>query len=477
MLHERIPKGKRTRLSRAIHDSWRTYSFNSDYVAFKDQKTGLKRKVNDRTHKFTVSSTFDNDLGGPRTLTKTYQVSLRDEVTYGPNVPGWRDKLRQGIGVVTTLSGIRQTLKVDFGGQYGNVFPPRPKTVYGVSGGPIGIIAFSMPQANTVTSNTADVQARKKLLQSYISETQSFSGGKFLAELKDSIELVVHPVRSIYKKTYEYAGVVKRLGKVYQHRPKTAAALLSESWLAFSFGVKPFVQDANDASQALNRLISSPRHDLRYVRGVGHDRSFSQSKSQQILDGSTTAQILVSTSTDFSVRIEGAFRQKPVGTSNLLDEFGLNLSDIAPAVWEGIPWSFFVDYFTNVGECLDAWRMINVDQAWLIRTVRNRTTTTCSPTTPNQTPPTDRQNFNRGGGTVIATSTFTSRSPTSFFSETPSFHFNLPGKSLSRMLNITSLIGVINDSHWGSRPTLTNTLTDRPKRVIYKGALPSSTST
>lgn len=430
-----------------LHGHWGFTEVNDDGVPFVDKTTGLKRKVNARNHKFTVSNTYNNDFaGGPKTSSKSYSVSLRDDVTYGHNIPGWRDKLRTGVGVVTSLSGTRQTLKVDFGGNCSNYFPPRPKTVYGVTTGPVGITNFIMPSADTVTSTTADNQARKKLLASYLKQVQSFSGGKFLAEIKDTIELVLHPVHSIYKATFEYAGVVKKLGKVYQHKPRTLAHALSESWLAYSFGIKPAVQDANDAVSAFNSITQSQRHDIRYVRGSGLERGGSYSHTLETFDGSTTVWMSTNNRIEKSVRLLGAFRQAPVGTSNLLDEFGLNLADIAPSIWEGIPWSFFVDYFTNVGDCLDAWRYIGVDQAWLIRTVRNRVTRTSSAETNYVTPPTERQNIVRGSGTVIGTTTFVQRTPTSFFSETPTFHFKLPGNDPRRLLNITALIGVINDS-------------------------------
>lgn len=423
-----------------------------------DPKTGNRTKTNKRSHTFSVEGRWINHAGttGWHPYKRTATVNLEDKVTYGKNIPGWRDKLQHGIGVVTSLSGVKQTLKVNYGGQVTiRSNPWNPKTsLEGSFTGPLGAMMLPgwMPVGDTSTSATAEQLARTRLLQSYMNQVQSFSGGKFLAELKDSIDLVTHPVRSVYRKTWEYAGTVKKLGRIYQHRPRTAAAALSESWLAFSFGVKPFLQDANDAAKALNRLVQNPREDLRYVSGTGNDRSASSSDLTYTADDGSVFSILRDTKSVSSVRFRGAFRQKPTGTGNLLDEFGLNVLDIAPSIWEGIPWSFFVDYFSNVSECLDAWRLIFVDQAWLIRTVRNRTTTTLSPRNRDRGP--SIVQTVSGDGSSVGSAVYVNRSATSFFAETPTFHFKLPGKDLSRMLNITSLIGVINDSRWGSRAPL-----------------------
>lgn len=437
----------------AAHSKVRNYKANGDAITYYDETTGYKHKKNARTHKFAIEGQWWNppsDSGNTHQANVDFTIDLVDEVITGPNIPGWKDKIRQGIGVVTSLTGRRQTLQVDSSGEVSSQLTIDVGSA-DVNYGALGLMNFSMPTAPSEPSATATQLAQQRLLQSYISQVQTFSGGKFLAEIKDTIELVLHPVHSVYKATYEFAGVVKGLGKVYKHRPKTAAALLSESWLAFSFGVKPAIQDANDAAKALNVIKQSQRHDIRYVKGEGKDRDHTESVATNTLYGGSTFHANVFTTYESSVRLEGAFRQAPVGTGNLLSEFGLSVFDIAPSIWEGIPWSFFVDYFANVGESLDALRYISVDQAWLINSVRNRVTRTVVPFPFQGLPPPERQYYLSGSGRVTGTDTMVSRRETSFLAQAPSFHFKLPGTNASRLLNIVSLIGVINDSKWGTR--------------------------
>ena len=68
----------------------------------------------------------------------------------------------------------------------------------------------------------------------------------------------------------------------------------------------------------------------------------------------------------------------PSCLAGFAEGFGLGVSDMLPAVWEAIPFSFMVDYFVNVGEVLDSFHVLSARLAWLKRTVRNRRTVSAS---------------------------------------------------------------------------------------------------
>jgi hypothetical protein len=56
------------------------------------------------------------------------------------------------------------------------------------------------------------------------------------------------------------------------------------------------------------------------------------------------------------------------------EEAGLRVRDFAPALWEWIPYSFLVDYFTNIGDIVEAASFPRSDVAWCARTIRNTST-------------------------------------------------------------------------------------------------------
>jgi hypothetical protein len=48
---------------------------------------------------------------------------------------------------------------------------------------------------------------------------------------------------------------------------------------------------------------------------------------------------------------------------------GFRWEDFIPTVWELIPYSFLVDYFTNIGDVLSAWSHQDFGQRWACKTV------------------------------------------------------------------------------------------------------------
>jgi hypothetical protein len=53
--------------------------------------------------------------------------------------------------------------------------------------------------------------------------------------------------------------------------------------------------------------------------------------------------------------------------------FGLSPEEFVPTVWELLPWSFLVDYFTNIGDILEAGATDTSTVAWIEQaTIRSR---------------------------------------------------------------------------------------------------------
>lgn len=100
--------------------------------------------------------------------------------------------------------------------------------------------------------------------------------------------------------------------------------------------------------------------------------------------------------------------------------------------------SFLVDYFANVGEVLDSWRLWDANVAWCKVTVRNSKTlnVTNLHIIPHPTQPTDTYAIGGNPG-LYALSQYVSRAPTSIPS--PNFHFQMPDFPDMKWLNIAAL--------------------------------------
>jgi hypothetical protein len=58
----------------------------------------------------------------------------------------------------------------------------------------------------------------------------------------------------------------------------------------------------------------------------------------------------------------------PAGEMPLAQRFGLDLSNVAPTIWELVPMSWLFDYFANQNDIIDAWSLRFLDFGWLSQT-------------------------------------------------------------------------------------------------------------
>jgi hypothetical protein len=318
--------------------------------------------------------------GGAPTLGNVGTViDTTGSVTHGDNVPDWRKKIARGQNATTTLVGAKKLVKGLGSGTYTFQSKTNPGNVHGEAVGDLlyASSAFiNFATSSTVISTVADDKARSKLLSSYISARNTWRGGNFLAEFGETVEMIRHPLKAFYHRTWDFAGFVRRLGKIHARNPIEYSRAIASAYLAFIFGVKPLIDDITDATKAVNEQLGFHRFDRRPIHGTGRDETVTDNSQ-----GFTAPPGFPAPNPSFrhyyktkqlsSVRYKGAIKAAPTAMGQQFDIVGLGVYDILPAVWEAIPWSFFIDYFANVGEMIDACRLASADVVYMNRTFRN----------------------------------------------------------------------------------------------------------
>jgi hypothetical protein len=363
-------------------------------------------------------------------------------VTYGDNVKDWREKIALGQSATSTLVGTSTMSIRSVGG-----------TVNGYSNGSFtdklrwqytgDLFAQSVSATVPVASNTMDTvaesRAASRFLSKYTAAKNTWRGGNFVAEIRETYHSLRHPVKAFYHRTWDFAGVVKRIGAVYQ-KDKQYAKHLGNAWLAYAFGVKPLIADINDATQAANELRTEGLgHDAKTISGYGRNTTYTKSGPLQLSSppGNTFLNLFYHSYTNelHSVRYYGMLKASLADTSTLLDKFGVGVFDVIPAAWEATPWSFFVDYFANVGEMLDSMRLMAADFGWCNRTVRNTTARTLRDV--HYQPTTALRCYVEGSPQLYTLARYVNRAPSSV--PNVHFHFQIPGLSSMKWLNIAAL--------------------------------------
>lgn len=140
-------------------------------------------------------------------------------------------------------------------------------------------------------------------------------------------------------------------------------SFINEKYLEFTYGWKPLVHDTKAAAEAVAKVNTN--HLYHYVHGSGLETY----RSEMSASTQTLGQLVWTNRTNafieakVSIRGVVGLRHNALHAS-YLDELGIRLTAFLPTVWELIPYSFVIDYFTNTGKLIDSIGSGSVNLRW-----------------------------------------------------------------------------------------------------------------
>lgn len=381
---------------------------------------------------------------------------VEDSVLLGASPPDWRARLRYGRDASSLLEGTRYFHYVKPGTlQYFRTvqsFPNDNQCQGGYAQGSLGF-ALGFPPRETAANAVADQKARQKFLDKCLQQRKSWRGGNFLVEVGETIQMLRHPLTGLAEGLRAFIKGVKSLrGYWLRGELEAYARHLGNLWLEYSFGWSPFFEDIKDINYALTRLADGTYADSKRISATGSHSVYSNQSTGQIYapPGGLPGLACFDSYQKkyYSVRYVAGLKARPENLSGILDNFGISPTDILPAVWEAIPWSFFVDYFLNVQEQLDSMQFGRADFSYMFRGVRNIVGNYRSALyTDSKVAASVRYNVTVGGGAACSSSIYVRRDP-QYAPPFPHFHFRIPGLGSLKWVNVGALVAQIN----GSRP-------------------------
>jgi len=369
-------------------------------------------------------------------------------VTYGNNLPDWKARIREGRNASTLLQGTRTLRYVSSG-------TARMKQASGT-------VYFDGPlmaqhcvdngvACSSATISKATTDAAVAFTKHFRKNTEQWRSGEFLGTIVQTARLVHEPalllrrgIDGLYHdvlKALRKAGGVGIPAALLRRRQREAVA---EAWLVWSYGIMPTVQDLNDACTAARALASNQHNfDLIRLKGEGHAEATLNSGGDLTTNTANLGDIGLGYSRmDIevaNVTYRGAWK---VGTASgelpVPQHFGLKWNEVIPTAYQLLPWSFFYDYFSNLGDVLDAWNVALVDFAWLNRTTRSRRTAMFSDNYLRSPKPSFVQELDVRGGRAKVHRYDVLREPMASLLDAR-FRIDLQIPSLKRLLNIAAL--------------------------------------
>lgn len=298
---------------------------------------------------------------GQRTLLTNSGALLTLETYFsGFRNPSWKDLIRSQFNATTPASGTKEeTLEVD-----GELYVKFYNTLTGLNEEywTEGCIAFddatkaisppSVPVLDEVNNKALTLFLRK--CKNAQSQMQS---GVFLGELKQTIGLIRNPLKGLRSLFTDYVHAARR-------RPPRGVPVrrhVQDQWLELQFGALPLISDVESGVAALVRY--------RNKRAIAPVRAYAQADHNS-LSGAINRfqrgyQVLYSHDHVYSRLLKGGvFCQSNGGPTEVRQAFGLTIRDFVPTIYNLIPYSFVLDYFSNVGNIIDCWSFCIADLAW-----------------------------------------------------------------------------------------------------------------
>lgn len=256
-------------------------------------------------------------------------------------------KVKEGVVINNPFSSVKEFRSYTTGSRvstYTKTPPPAPGTRY------INKI-IRVPGNNgnwyrlpTELECPVDVDAlRKKASTMALSriEKPEVEGLAILGELTQTIALLRNPLSALTN--FVKKGVQSSRGL----RQRDAATALANQHLAIAFGIRPLMHDVENALKAIELKHKTNRKTAR-----GFASAVSETVSTRTYnDGAVIGTITDQMSRSVEVRT-GALYDVAIDLG--LSKWGFSVSDIPSALWELTPWSFAIDWVSNVGDYISA---------------------------------------------------------------------------------------------------------------------------
>lgn len=305
----------------------------------------------------------------------------------GGPINGWQKKLKDNVSCQTPLTvdsieynqqGTSSLLRINQPPSAGFRYVEQKSTVY---------FTLSSEEKDLVEDPTllSDLVSRTEtMFKSKVASSQrELDAGVFIAELGQTRAMLGKRAGQLLTGFMSYADKANRIKRLWQSRsPENRRKSidmfnkqLANDWLEFMFGAIPLAHDIVGGFEAIDALLNE-QPPIRVIKMQGQTSSLGWPSFRTVNKWNVNYNRLGLKSQKVSVKYKGAIEaERSLSTdrsilSNYITiskRFGTDMDSFLPTVWEVAPWSFLVDYFTNVGDVLNAYGFHKKTLVWYWR--------------------------------------------------------------------------------------------------------------
>lgn len=306
----------------------------------------------------------------------------------------WKTLIKLGYNATTDLVGVKLTYKANPG-----TFQYREKTNVGTDLEYHDVTTYSgrvFPVSSSAGGWVSDESALNLARQEFYAKARKaqtqLQAGVIAGEAMQTIRGILHTVRTIKGGIDGYLNALdrevkwrRRVTRRRKYSRRETTEWLADQWLSASYGWKPLLSDLDDSMKylATDTEVLTPDVKIKAMsQVVGRGPPVAvfgpECKAQVVSEERVTA------------TYTGKVSRKVSGFALFGDAMsaraGLDPSNWLPTIWELIPYSFIVDYFSNVQEVVSSYTFNQQSIMWVNRTVRREVKTYVVNPSPNGTP-------------------------------------------------------------------------------------------
>lgn len=365
----------------------------------------------------------------------------------GSDNPQYKAQIRKGVQAATSLTGVKTNVKrkpyllsavrVMNPGKTASSTAIMSWVSYGT---PNPGVPSDPSSLSTVLANN---RALEQLVRKIRKEQTTWQGGVFLGEFLQTVALIANPAKALRKGVDE--AVQQLRGFRYRNRSKSDLLKFArDKWLETQLGWAPLIAEIDDGAKAVaeSRWMSEYYRPRKSIRAIGVDEQVVHYLKNTTTPSATNLNywLHIKQTSKVTVRYISCI---DAGTYALADtrRIGLDLANFVPTVWELIPFSFVIDYFTNIGDVLSAASLAKSSVRWTVKTVRKeciREAYTGPPNVPSGGTTSRVILTQQTPGKASITRHYVTRDPYTG-DLVPDFRFNLP-TSYKQWLNVAALV-------------------------------------
>lgn len=324
-----------------------------------------------------VDTTPGNTPSGHSLLFGSY---LDDYSLIGQDNPGWHSMIAAGQAPFGTLTGY-YTKAYNTHARFKHIESPiqfvngrwvQNYSYQYAATGRFAMEAVSYPNVSATVVNSA----KAKYVQKAANLRRSLQGGVVLGELKETLHMILDTTHSLGRGLTGYFNSLKKGKRSLRKASKgTKLKFLREQYLQYTYGWAPLTSDIKAGAEAVARLRLS-RPERSQIRTSVSGETFIRESPSSFTIGNHNVGCNIRIVDTTACHLYGAYDTSVPESNAPAALFGMSWRDFVPTIWELIPYSFLVDYFTNIGTMITAMSYVNTGLIYSgMTTVNDRTAT------------------------------------------------------------------------------------------------------